>query len=102
MSNFEGHRYFLNPEILLNSETRQELQWLWEHGEWSYRRKGSISPLLWKKEFWEFYKKKGFVYIVVDRARVGEATSVWDSDAMGARIRVSFLGERDAVLRIGV
>ena len=37
LKDYKGHLYFVNSDIILNSESGEELQWLWEHrasGAW--------------------------------------------------------------------
>jgi hypothetical protein len=87
LSDYHGYPYFVNSRILLNSESAEELQWLWEH-------RSRLSPV----EVWKFYARRGFTYAVVAKGRVDEARSIWPRDE---RLQVAFVGRNDAVLRIG-
>ena len=84
------YRYFLNANILLNSESQEELQWLWERGN----RPSHLAP-----EVWQFYRQRGFTYVGVPRARIDDALKTLKDHHIGAE--VAFKGKNEAVLRIG-
>ena len=81
-----GYLYFVNSDIILNSESGEELQWLWEHRD-----------SLASSDVWRFYAQRGFTYIVMAKDRVDDDKSVW-LQALG--LQVAFVGQRNAVLRI--
>jgi hypothetical protein len=82
-------RYFLNPDVLLNSESKEEMQWLWENES----RLSPSNPL-----FWEFYAKRGFTYVVIPTSKVDEALKVLERNIGG---EIVFTEAAEAVLRIG-
>lgn len=82
--------YFVNGESLLNSESAEELQWLWEHGPG-----GS-----WSADWWRFYVEKGFTYVVIPKSVTAEALSTWPPDMECTRVDVRFEGRGLSVLRI--
>ncbi len=100
LSNFRGHRYFLDPQVLLNSESVQEVQWLWDHGEWQYSGSASISPLSWSPNFWRFFVERGFTYVVVAKDHIDDALSTWPSNLQKARLRVAAVGRVNNVFKI--
>jgi hypothetical protein len=93
LGSWSGYAYFVSPDHLLNSESAEELQWLWEHY-------GSRSPSPWTADFWHFYARNGFTYVLVAKDLVDDALSVWPNDLARARPQVAFVGRNDAVLRI--
>lgn len=100
LANYKGHRYFIAPEILLKSESAEELQWLWSIGKWRYNDIGSIGPEAWTEEMWRYFVKQGFSYIVVDKKRLKDAQSVWPDDLKGTRLTVLLEEQDNVILRI--
>jgi hypothetical protein len=90
---WSGYPYFVSPYHLLNSESAEELQWLWEHY-------GSVSSSFQQAGLWNLYARNGFAYVIVAKDRVDDALSVWPGDIARARPRVAFVGRKDAVLRM--
>ncbi len=100
LGNYKGHRYFVDSNVLLNAESTEEFQWLWEHGQWLYGGSGSVTPSSWISDFWLFYTARGFTYIVVAKDHVRDALSAWPSTVVGARLRVVAVGRANDVLKI--
>jgi hypothetical protein len=100
LGNYKGHRYFVDPRVLLNSESAEELQWLWEHGDWRYGGSGSISPSSWTADFWRFYTDRGFTYVVVANYRMQDALSAWPSKLEGVRLQIAAVGRENGILKI--
>jgi len=100
LSNYKGHRYFIDSKVLLNSESAEEVQWLWDHGQWLYGGSGSITPLSWSPDFWLFYAAHGFTYFVVAKNRVPDAISAWPPHLLGTRLRVVAVGRNNDILKI--
>ena len=92
LKDYRGYLYFVNSDIILKSESEEELQWLWEH-----RDNPSSSFYAAAEDFWRFYAQRGFTYIIVAKDRVGDDKSVWPH-ALG--LQVAFVGHKNAVLRI--
>jgi hypothetical protein len=90
---WSGHPYFVSPNHLLNSESAEELQWLWTHCR-------CRSPAVWTADFWHFYARNGFTYVIVAKDSVVEAVSVWSNDLEGERPQVAFVGRNNMVLRL--
>jgi hypothetical protein len=86
LDNWDGFRYFVLPEILVNSESANELQWLWKH-------RGHLSPA----DFWSFYAQRGFSYVVIQKNRLDDVKAVWPDDR---GLQIPFVGRQGAVLRI--
>jgi hypothetical protein len=93
LSGWSGYAYFVNADHLLNSESAEELQWLWH-------RYASISPSSWTSDYWHFYSRSGFTYIIVGKSCVSDALSVWPCDVVQARPHLVFAGRDDAILRM--
>jgi hypothetical protein len=41
LAGYKGSRYLLDVELLTNSESTDERQWLWDNGEWGYDSYGT-------------------------------------------------------------
>lgn len=113
LGGYRGFPYFLQPEILLHSESRDELQWLWERGG----RLGSSSgggPALprsttglkaavlsssWSPDVWQFHVDHGFRYVVVASEQLDAARGSWNAPRETS-LELAFQGRSDAVLRI--
>lgn len=85
--------YFMDPTHLLNSESAEELQWLWEHY-------GSLSPSSWTADFWHFYARNGFTYVIVAKELVDEAVAAWPDNLARGQPQVVFVGRNAVILRI--
>jgi hypothetical protein len=96
LANYGGYRYFVDPHILLNSESAEEIQWLWEHGEWL--NKGL--PSSWSPDFWHLYESHGFTYIVVAKHLLQEAISAWPDNSARVPLEVVAMGRDSGVLKI--
>ena len=92
LKDYKGHLYFVNSDILLNSESGEELQWLWEH-----RASLLSSFYIASEDFWRFYAQRGFTYIIVAKDHIDDGKSV-ASHPVG--LQVAFVGHQNAVLRI--
>jgi hypothetical protein len=93
LAGWSGYPYFLDAQHLLNSESVEELQWLWE----TYRR---LFPSSHAAEFWHFYHRNGFSYVVVSKEYVESALASWPIGLEGQVPRVVFSGRSDVVLKI--
>jgi hypothetical protein len=110
LGGYTGYAHFLDPKILLQSESQSEFQWLWDHKS---VRSSAERPSLphtfngikamvlssWSADVWRFYVSHGFAYVVVAADQLETALDTWPSGA-GARPDVAFEGRRDRVLRI--
>jgi hypothetical protein len=90
---WSGHPYFMSPNHLLNSESTEELEWLWTHCR-------CRSPAVWTTDFWHFYARQGFTYVIVAKDSVAEAISVWSNDFGEEPPQVAFVGRNNVVLRL--
>jgi len=79
-------RYFVDPHILLNSETTEERQWLWER-----RRLLSIP------DRWTFYRQKGFTYVIVVKNQAEDIVAALPKDF---GLQIAFVGRNETVLKI--
>lgn len=100
VSNYNGHKYFVEPRLLLRSENADELQWLWENGQWHYAPGGRIAPSAWRSEFWRFYVERGFSYVIVAKEGIGEALSVWPKDLPSAGFHVVMRGALNDIVKL--
>jgi hypothetical protein len=85
-----AYRYLFNANILLNSESQEELQWLWEN-----QSKLSLS----NSQLWQFYAQRNFAYVAIPQSRVDDALQILNDNHIGGE--VVFVGKDEAVLRIG-
>jgi hypothetical protein len=72
LAGWRGYPYFLDSQHLVNSESAQELQWLWEN----YRR---LFPSSHAADFWRFYQRNGFSYVVLSKEHAERALASWSS-----------------------
>jgi hypothetical protein len=86
LANFSIYRYFVDPDILVNSESAEERQWLWEHRD-------RLSP----SDLRDFYARHGFTYVVVPKNRIDDSEAVKQD---GVALKVAFVGRNDVVLKI--
>lgn len=100
VNNYNGHKYFVDSRLLLSSEDANELQWLWENGEWRYAPGGRIAPAAWRSEFWRFYVERGFSYVIVSKEGVGEALSVWPKDLPNTSLQVVMSGALNDIVKL--
>jgi hypothetical protein len=100
IGNFNGHKYFIEPKLLLSSESPEEFQWLWEHGRWFYAGSGSITPRVWNADFWHLYVDQGFTYVVIRKDRLQNALSAWPANLREAHPRVIIVGVDNAIVKI--
>jgi hypothetical protein len=78
--------YFVDPHILLNSETTEERQWLWE-------RRHLLSRLDW----WTFYRQHRFSYLIVPKNEVESIVAALPKES---GLEVAFVGRHETVLKI--
>ena len=78
--------HFLQTDILLRSETAEESQWLWQHWD-------SLSMT----EIGDFYARRGFTYVVMEKDRMPQASS-WPLH--DGELRILFVGQKKMVGRI--
>ena len=100
LGNYKGHRYFVDPKVLLTAESTEEYQWLWNHGEWLYSDSGSITPTSWTPDFWRFYADRGFTYVIISKDRMNEALSAWPNNLTGLRVQIAAVGHMNAVVKL--
>ena len=86
VENWTGYRYLIRADILLNSESAHERQWLKE-------RRGTLSLT----DIWRFLVDRGFTYIVIPKDRIDDAISFSPPQL---EVNVSFAGRNAAVLKI--
>jgi hypothetical protein len=83
---YGGYYYFLDPEVLLDSESAEELQWLWER-----RDHASVT------EAWNFYARRGFTYVVVRKEHMSNASSFRLDEG---ELHIVFVGQKKMIGRI--
>ena len=86
LKDYGGYFYFLSADILLSSESAEELQWIWE-------RRGHLSIT----EVWNFYAQRGFTYVVVRKADVNNVLSLQLKDS---ELQIVFIGQKKIIGRI--
>jgi len=90
LGGWSGYAYFLSPDHLINSESVNERQSLWQLCR-------CRAPWRWTADFWRFYAARSFNYVVVAKEVVTHAVSVLPDHI---EVEVAFLGKTDAVLRL--
>jgi hypothetical protein len=85
LNDYRSYPYFLNVDILLNSESAEEIQWLWE-------RRDRLSL----EETWAFYAQQGFTYVVVRKEHMDHALS---SRVHAGELSIVFVGQEKMVGR---
>jgi hypothetical protein len=86
LNEYGGYYYFLDAEVLLDSESAEELQWLWDR-----REHHSIT------EAWNFYARRGFTYVVVRKEHMNNALSFRLDEG---ELRIVFVGQKKMIGRI--
>jgi hypothetical protein len=92
LAGWSGYPYFLDSQHLVNSESAQELQWLWEN----HRRLSFSSQTT---ELWRFYQRNGFSYVVLSKEHAERALASWSSREKQPP-QIVFRGRRDVVLKL--
>ena len=114
LAGYTGFSYFVDPDILLQSESASELQWLWKQGDTvadarsrtslpatsTADLKAKLLSSSWSPAVWRFYTRNGFVLVVVPRATLPLAVTAWPGQVRDTQLRVAFLGREDAVLAL--
>jgi hypothetical protein len=83
---YEGYYYFLNADILLSSESAEELQWLWDR-----RAHLAITEAL------DFYAKRGFTYVVLG---TDEMRDILSFRLHEGELHIVFVGQKKMIGRI--
>lgn len=86
LKEYGGYFYFLNGDVLLNSESANELQWLWERRDY-----------LSMTEVCSFYAQRGFTYVVVRKEHMQDKLSL---SLDGGNLHIVFVGQVKMVGRI--
>jgi hypothetical protein len=86
LNEYGGYYYFLNTDILLSSESAEELQWLWDR-----RNHLSITETL------EFYAKRGFTYVVIKTEHMSNTLSLRLNEG---GLHIVFVGQKKMIGRI--
>jgi len=86
LNEYNGYYYFLNNDILLNSESAEELQWLWDHH--------NHLPIT---EEWKFYAKHGFTYIITRKEYMSDIASLSLDEG---ELHIVFVGQKKMIGRI--
>jgi hypothetical protein len=86
LKEYGGYFYFFNAEILLNSESAEELQWLWD-------RRHNL-PIT---EEWNFYATRDFSYIVIRKEHIKNILPIKLNDS---ELNIVFIGQKKLVGRI--
>jgi hypothetical protein len=81
-----NYYYFINVDILLNSESSEEHQWLWDG-----RNHLTITETL------NFYAKHGFTYVVMGKEHMNNTLSLRLSDG---ELHIVFVGQTKVIGRI--
>lgn len=83
---YGGYYYFINEEILLNSESAEELQWFWDN-----RDHANII------EISDFYAKHGFTYVVIKKEHIDATLPL---TLRKNKLHIVFVGEKKMIGRI--
>jgi hypothetical protein len=86
LKEYGGHYYFINEEILLNSESSEELQWLWNHRD-------RIDII----ETCNFYEKHGFTYVIIRKEHMQNSLRLMLNES---ELHIVFIGRNKMVGRI--
>jgi hypothetical protein len=86
LKEYGGYYYFINEEILLNSESSEELQWLWDN-----RNHINIT------EVFDFYAKHGFTYVVIRKEHMNNTLPLILN---GNKLHIVFVGQKKMIGRI--
>jgi hypothetical protein len=101
VAEWEGYRLFLKIEHLLNSESAQEMQWLWTHRPQVQGDKElMLASQAWTPEIWRFYLSSGFSYVVLLNTQVKESEQAWKEVRPDQSLPIVYVGRENTVLKI--
>jgi hypothetical protein len=83
LNEYGGYYYFLNTDILLSSESAEELQWLWD-------RRGHLAMT----ETWDFYAKRGFTYVVIRKEHMSNTFPLRLEEG---ELQIVFVGQKKII-----
>jgi hypothetical protein len=86
LKSYDGHKYFINEQILLSSETYEDLQWLWDNIDHN-----NIV------EEYNFYARRDFTYMVINKEHMGNALPFILNEK---KLHVVFVGQKKMIGRI--
>jgi len=86
LEEYDGHYYFINEDILLNSESMEEIQWLWDH-----RDNTNFIDVC------NFYAKRGFTYVVIRKEHMNDMSQLILNEV---KLRTVFVGQKKLIGRI--
>jgi hypothetical protein len=86
LEEYDGYYYFINEDILLNSESMEELQWLWDH-----RDNTNFIDVC------NFYAKRGFTYVVLRKEYMNDISQLTLNEN---KLRIVFVGQKKMIGRI--
>jgi hypothetical protein len=87
---WNGYSYFVRVNHLVNSESVDDFQRLWELCH-------CRAPIRWTADLWKFYADGGFDYAIVARHRVASALAMLPRNL---KVEIAFTGREETVLRI--
>jgi hypothetical protein len=86
LNEYGGYYYFFDADILLNSESAKELQWLWDRRDYQ--------PIT---EVWDFYAQRGFTYVIIKKEHIGNTLSL---SLDNGELHIVFVGQKKMIGRI--
>jgi hypothetical protein len=86
LKEYGGYYYFINEEILINSESTEELQWFWDN-------KDHINIV----EEFNFYAEHGFTYVVIRKEHMDNTLPIILNEN---KLHIVFVGQKKMIGRI--
>jgi hypothetical protein len=86
LKEYGGYYYFINEEILLNSESAEELQWFWDNQD-------HINIV----DAFKFYAKHGFTYVVIRKEHMDNTSPLIIGEN---KLNIVFVGQKKMIGRI--
>jgi hypothetical protein len=86
LKEYGGYYYFINEEILLNSESAEELQWFWDNQD-------HINIV----DAFKFYAKHGFTYVVIRKEHMDNTSPLIIGEN---KLSIVFVGQKKMIGRI--
>jgi hypothetical protein len=86
LKEYGGYHYFINEEILLNSESAEELQWFWDNQD-------HINIV----DAFKFYAKHGFTYVVIRKEHMDNTSPLIIGEN---KLSIVFVGQKKMIGRI--
>lgn len=101
IAGWEGSRLFLRVEHLLNSESADERQVLWDlRVQVQEPRDIVLTAPAWTADILRFYRKRRFSYVIIPNGQVEVLKGIWKEVRPSDPFLMVFVGKRHTIVKI--